>query len=125
MSDTVLSSINTSEFSDMSSSMLNLYLQDIKKWREDRRILEHSTESLLDPNNKRNSLRPIRWQGIWDYYKLHLSCHWIFEDIDLSKDKNDWLSLTDDERFYIKYGLAFFAGSDFIINKSQKKDQMD
>lgn len=122
MSDTVLSSINTSEFSDMSSSMLNLYLQDIKKWREERRILEHSTESLLDPNNKRNSLRPIRWQGIWDYYKLHLSCHWIFEDIDLSKDKNDWLSLTDDERFYIKYGLAFFAGSDFIINKSQKKD---
>src|SRR6185437_5083475 len=26
------------------------------------------------------------------------------------------------ERHYIEYGLAFFAGSDFIVNESQKKD---
>lgn len=108
------------ENTDMSS--LSLYLQDTKKWREERCLLERSTEPLLDTKNKRNSLKPIQFPGIWEYYNLHLSAHWVAQEIDLSKDRNDWLSLTDDERFYIKHGLAFFASSDFIINKSQKKD---
>lgn len=117
MSDTLSTANNMS-----TSPVLSLYINDIKKWREERNILEQSSEPLLDKSNKRNSLKPIQFPGIWEYYNLHLSCHWVAQEIDLSGDKNDWLSLTDDERFYLEYLIAFFADSDFIINESQKKD---
>ena len=90
--------------------------------RELRRKIENETEPLLLKSNKRDSLYPIVWNGIWDFYKLHSAAHWVAEEIDLSKDVNDWKTLTEDEKYYLKYGLAFFAGSDFIINESQKKD---
>ncbi len=93
-----------------------------EKWRQEQRKLELETEPLLDTKNKRDSLYPIKYQDIWNFYKLHLASHWVAQEIDLSKDINNWISLSDDERHYIKFGLAFFAGSDFIINESQKKD---
>lgn len=107
------------------SSQLSTYIQDTKKWREERHEIEVKTEPLLDNKNKRDSLYPIVWEGMWNFYKLHLASHWVAQEIDLSKDVNDWNSLKPDEQHYIKYGLAFFAGSDFIINESQKKDAED
>lgn len=101
---------------------VELYFSNNKKWRDERRILEQETEDLLDITQKRDSLYPIVQEGIWSYYLTHKSAHWIETELDLSKDKNDWESLNDDERFYIKNGLAFFAGSDFIINENQGKD---
>ena len=35
--------------------------------------------------------------------------------MDLSSDTRDWEGLTDDERFFIKHVLAFFAASDGIV----------
>lgn len=90
--------------------------------REQRKILEAQTEPLLAKDQKRNGLYPLQKPNIWSYYKLHEASHWIAEEIDLSKDYDDWNNLTDDERHYLKYTLAFFAGSDFIINESQEKD---
>ena len=101
----------------------NLYFSDNKKWREQRSLLEKKTEILLSTNQKRDSLYPIVWDGMWKYYETHNAAHWVATEIDLSKDNNDWNNkLTDDERYYIKHGLAFFAGSDFIINENQSKD---
>ena len=40
---------------------------------------------------------------------------WVAEEIDYPADKNDWESLSEDERFFIKRILAFFAGSDGIV----------
>lgn len=93
---------------------------DITQWRIDQLILEKN-EPLLQVE-KRNQLYPIKYTELWDMYKLHKSAHWVPEEIDLAQDKGDWNNLSNDERHYIKYGLAFFAGSDFIINDSQKKD---
>ena len=95
---------------------------NISQWRESRRILEKNTEPLLSTSGKRDSLFPIIYTSIWKYYEKHNASHWVASEIDLSKDKNDWEKLNDDERHYIKYGLAFFAGSDFIINENQEKD---
>jgi ribonucleoside-diphosphate reductase beta chain len=104
-------------------SVVDYYNTNTKEWREKMREVEIATEPLLDRQNKRDSLYPIVWTGMWDFYKLHLSTHWVAQEIDLSKDINDWtLVLTDNERHYIKHGLAFFAGSDFIVNESQRKD---
>ena len=47
-----------------------------------------------------------------------MSVFWTAEEIDLSKDKNDWNSLTENEQYFIKNVLAFFAGSDGIVNEN-------
>ena len=36
---------------------------------------------------------------------------WRPEEVDLSKDLNDWSSLNDNEKTFYKYGMAFFAAS--------------
>jgi ribonucleoside-diphosphate reductase subunit M2 len=41
--------------------------------------------------------------------------NWTAEEIDLSKDMDDWKSLTDNERNFITHILAFFASSDGIV----------
>ena len=41
------------------------------------------------------------------------------EEIDLHQDLTDWETrLTDDERYFIKHILAFFAASDGIVNEN-------
>jgi ribonucleoside-diphosphate reductase beta chain len=44
---------------------------------------------------------------------------WTAEEIDLSQDLNDWNNkLNDDEKYFIKHILAFFAASDGIVNEN-------
>ena len=44
---------------------------------------------------------------------------WTAEEIDLAPDIVDWSTkLNDDERFFIKHVLAFFAASDGIVNEN-------
>lgn len=101
----------------------SLYLSDRALWRKNQRIKEEQTEILINPISKRISLFPIKYDGIWKYYKKHLASHWVAEEIDYTKDTDDWNNkLNDDERKYIKMGLAFFANSDFIVNESGEKD---
>jgi ribonucleoside-diphosphate reductase beta chain len=94
---------------------------DIIEWRKTQ-VVNEETEPLLNPENHRDGLYPIQYPKMWEFYKLHLATHWVAQEIDLTKDINDWKALIEDERFYIKQNLGFFAGSDFIITESQKKD---
>ena len=48
-------------------------------------------------------------------YKQSVAVFWTPEEIDFSKDHSDWGKLTEDERHFVKYVLAFFAGSDGIV----------
>jgi ribonucleoside-diphosphate reductase beta chain len=81
-------------------------------------------EPFLNPKNHRERLYPIQYPDLWKYYQTHKSAFWVSEEVDLYKDIRDWSEkLTDDERHYVKWTLAFFAGSDFIINENQKKDE--
>jgi ribonucleoside-diphosphate reductase subunit M2 len=48
-------------------------------------------------------------------YKKQVDCFWRPEEIDLSKDLNDWKTLTNDEQHFIKMIIAFFAGSDGLV----------
>tara|TARA_B110000114_G_scaffold47272_1_gene50128 strand:- start:515 stop:1405 length:891 start_codon:yes stop_codon:yes gene_type:complete len=48
-------------------------------------------------------------------YKKQVDCFWRAEEIDLSKDLASWETLTDDERYFIKMIIAFFAASDGIV----------
>ena len=44
-----------------------------------------------------------------------ISFNLTVEEIDLSKDLNDWQKLNDQEQYFIENILAFFAGSDGIV----------
>lgn len=74
-------------------------------------------EPLLDPKEQRFTLFPIRHKDIWDCYKKQQASFWTAEELDLSKDRIDWDNkLNNDEKYFIKHILAFFAGSDGIVN---------
>lgn len=72
-------------------------------------------EPLLAEDENRYVMFPIQDKSIWDMYKKQVDCFWRAEEIDLSKDQKDWDKLTDDEKYYIKMIIAFFAGSDGIV----------
>ena len=55
---------------------------------------------------------------IWSYYKKAQASFWSTEEIDLASDLKDWDGLTDDERHFVSYILAFFAASDGIVNEN-------
>jgi len=77
--------------------------------------MNREQEPLLDPSQDRYCLFPIRDDEIWHMYKKHEASFWTAEEIDLSTDKKDWDSLTNDERYFLEHILAFFAGSDGIV----------
>ena len=51
-------------------------------------------------------------------YKKAQANFWTAEELDLSKDMNDWDRLNDSEKYFIKNILAFFAASDGIVNEN-------
>ncbi|KAL6120769.1 hypothetical protein NUSPORA_02448 [Nucleospora cyclopteri] len=75
-------------------------------------------EPLLDEEEKRYVMFPIRYQDLWDFYKKHESTFWTVEEVDLTNDKADFDALTDNEQYFIKHVLAFFAASDGIVNEN-------
>lgn len=76
-------------------------------------------EPILKENNDRFVLFPIVHNDIWQFYKKAEASFWTAEEIDLSQDLIDWNEkLNDDERYFIKHVLAFFAASDGIVNEN-------
>jgi len=53
---------------------------------------------------------------LYELYQKHISLFWTVNEIDIANDVTDWnTKLNDDERFFIKNILAFFAFSDGIV----------
>jgi len=76
-------------------------------------------EPILEKNDSRFVLFPIEHDDIWAYYKNAEASIWTAEELDLSADISDWENkLNDDERYFIKHILAFFAASDGIVNEN-------
>lgn len=81
-------------------------------------MLPHS-EPILQKNNDRFVIFPIQHDDIWEWYKKSEASFWTAEEIDLHQDLTDWNEkLNDDERYFIKHILAFFAASDGIVNEN-------
>jgi ribonucleotide reductase beta subunit family protein with ferritin-like domain len=74
-----------------------------------------ANDPLLTPNNSRFVMFPIQDDDIWKMYKKQLDCFWRAEEVGLSQDLSDWKKLSNDERHFISMVLAFFAGSDGIV----------
>jgi ribonucleoside-diphosphate reductase beta chain len=55
---------------------------------------------------------------LYKLYKKAVASFWTVEEIDFNKDKEDWEKLSENEQFFIKQVLAFFAGSDGIVQEN-------
>lgn len=76
-------------------------------------------EPILKENPGRFVVFPIEHHDIWTLYKQAQANIWTAEEIDLAQDLTDWNEkLNDNERYFIKNILAFFAASDGIVNEN-------
>jgi len=76
-------------------------------------------EPILQENKNRFVIFPIKHHDIWEWYKKMEASFWTAEEIDLHQDLTDWNNkLSDEERYFIKHILAFFAASDGIVNEN-------
>jgi ribonucleoside-diphosphate reductase beta chain len=75
-------------------------------------------EKILTENPNRFVIFPIEHNDIWDYYQQHQAAFWTAEEVDLTADIRDWEKLTDNEKYFIKNVLSFFAASDGIVNEN-------
>jgi ribonucleotide reductase beta subunit family protein with ferritin-like domain len=73
-------------------------------------------EPILDESNRRFTLFPIQYHGIWAEYKKQEKSFWTAEEIDFSQDYKDYELLNDDVKYVVKMILAFFASMDGIVN---------
>lgn len=77
-----------------------------------------TNEKILTTNPHRYVLFPIVYQDIYESYKKALACFWKADEIDFTRDLDDWNKLNNNEQYFIKNVLAFFAGSDGIVNEN-------
>ena len=74
-------------------------------------------EKILIENPNRFVIFPIEHNDIWEFYKQHQAAFWTAEEVDLTNDIRDWNNLTDNEQYFVKNILSFFAASDGIVNE--------
>jgi ribonucleotide reductase beta subunit family protein with ferritin-like domain len=74
----------------------------------------------MEQLSQRYTLFPIlpSEEDLYRLYKKAVASFWTFEEIDFSKDKDDWNKLNENEQYFIKHVLAFFAGSDGIVQEN-------
>jgi len=72
----------------------------------------------LFEEDDRNAILPIKYPTVWEIVKNQRGCFWQAHEVSLNEDEADWAKLNEDEQFFIKMVLAFFATSDLIVNKN-------
>lgn len=75
--------------------------------------------SILEENEERFSLFPIKKKKVWKKCVKIRNSHWTAQEVDLSGDLNDWKNkLTNNERFFIGRVLGFFNVGDGLVNEN-------
>ena len=75
-------------------------------------------EKILKENPSRFVIFPIEHNDIWEFYQQHQAAFWTAEEVDLTDDIRDWQKLSENEQFFVKNVLSFFAASDGIVNEN-------
>jgi ribonucleotide reductase beta subunit family protein with ferritin-like domain len=57
-------------------------------------------------------------QAMFVLFQKATASFWVAEEIQFDKDKIDWKTLNKQEQYFIKHILAFFAGSDGIVQEN-------
>lgn len=97
----------TMEKSILNNKLLNNVVNDITV----------TDEYLLNSDNNRLTIYPIKDNDIWQAYLTQLAAFWTPSEIDFSKDYDDFeYKLNDNEKLFVKMVLAFFSQADAIVN---------
>lgn len=76
-------------------------------------------EPLLKKDDGRFVVLPVVYEDVYAMYKKAVASFWIAEEVDIGKDLVDWNEkLNHDERHFISMIIAFFAGSDGLVNEN-------
>jgi ribonucleotide reductase beta subunit family protein with ferritin-like domain len=76
---------------------------------------EKRDEPILQDDPTRFTMFPLKHLDLWNAYTNHMKAFWSHDEIDYPADKDDWVKLTNEEKYFIEHILAFFAGSDGIV----------
>lgn len=79
-------------------------------------MAEEMNEPILSQENFRFTTFPIKYPVIWELYQKQMSAFWKAQEIDFSRDYDDFQTLNPDEQHFVKMILSFFASSDGIVN---------
>lgn len=102
------------ETKKLESAVLDLLSDDVKKQLGH---VEETIDPLFDPKYKRDYIWPLQFPEVWTLmYKKEKAAFWVDEEVDLKDDLAHWEKLTKDEKYFITHILAFFSGSDSIVN---------
>ena len=74
-------------------------------------------EILLKPNEERFVLK-VKYKDLDVFYQKHKESIWTPSEIDFSRDIIDWEKMSENEKYFIKHVLAFFAASDGIVSEN-------
>lgn len=77
-------------------------------------IITFPAKGIFNLNPTKHNMN-CRFEQTYEYYKMAQASYWTVEEVDLTQDMRDWQRLTDDERHFVSYVLAFFAASDGIV----------
>lgn len=70
----------------------------------------------LFKKSERKALYPIQYPDLMAQYRKAEAVIWTANEIEFSKDKNDWDVLDEETKSVVKTVLAFFSGADSIVN---------
>ena len=68
--------------------------------------------------SQKYTLFPIKYDKLFDLAKRHVATFWIVEEVPIHEDLPVWNKLKENEQYFIKNILAFFAASDGIVNEN-------
>ncbi|CAI0559946.1 unnamed protein product [Linum tenue] len=86
-----------------------------KAMGREKQLAEEQDEPILEEQNQRFCMFPIKYKQLWEMYKKAVASFWTAEEVDLSQDMRDCETLSGSEKHFISHVLAFFAASDGIV----------
>lgn len=103
---------------DMTRNMDNKAIETIETCKNAQEATE-DLDPILQQNPSQYRLFPIKHNDLWNFYLTAQNSFWVAQELKLDTDLHDWNNvLNDDERYYIKHILAFFANADAIVNEN-------
>ena len=88
------------------------------KYMSYQEVLSRFDEPLIEDNEGRFTIYPIKYHDIFQMYKKARASFWQPEEISLKDDLRDWNNMTRDEQHFVSHILAFFSASDGIVNEN-------
>ena len=77
--------------------------------------LQKSNQELLQQEDNRLTIFPIKYPKIWDMYNKAVSTFWVPEEIDFSRDMDDWNALGENEQYFIKHIRILLSTGLFLL----------